>query len=130
MSQDIVGDGQIAISKDRAENIDDRFAENRIKFALIIGALLGREQEKVDKGVVDENILERIRSLLELDQLNRLKVAQLTQLAPMKGRRLLHDKSAINELKKIRDTDNFPVKGPKGPRGSIADAPSTDTASE
>lgn len=108
-------------SRATVETVDERFSENRIKFAIIINILLEKEQSKIELGEINEETFKNLERLMDLDHQNRMKTANA--VAGGRNQQILKDKQIVDKLKKIRDrdADNFPAKGPKGAREPVAE---------
>lgn len=107
-------------AKGRMEVIDDRFAASRMRIEMILDLLTEAIEKKVQDGAFVEADLERLEKIIFLGQMNRAKTRDLIHLAPKKYQRLMSDAEVMAELRPVRDTYNFPRRGPRGPRDDIA----------
>jgi hypothetical protein len=111
----------------RAEKIDELFASSRLKIDMIITLLTEKVGARVEnitlegKGVAElEPLLDHLERLIFLGQMNRAKVRDLVHMAPKKYQRILSDAELTAELRPVRDADNFPKRGPRGPREDVS----------
>lgn len=119
--------GEKQLSKSSGENIDDLFANSRLKIEAVLILLTEKVQMRLEelaldgKGVEElDHLLDHLERLIFLGQMNRAKTRDLLHMAPKKYRKIMTDGELLAELKPVRDADNFPKRGPRGPREDAA----------
>ncbi|MDX2014153.1 MAG: hypothetical protein SFW67_28400 [Myxococcaceae bacterium] len=101
----------------------------------LLAQKLATEAEKLDFSREEDlkrstPLLDALERLVLLGQMNRAKAKDLATFAPKKFTRLLSDAELRKELKPVRDSYNFPKRGPRGPRDDVAPPPPGSPAPE
>lgn len=119
----------------QAEVIDEMFVQSRMQLDMIIGLLCGKLEkmaadiEPTIEGLAAmEKITHHLEKLVFLRQMNLAKVRDLANFAPKQYRTVLTDENIRQRLRETRDSDNFPKRGPRGPRDNVA--PPADSGEE
>lgn len=113
-------------NRGKGESIDDLFANSRLKIEAVLILLTEKVQKRLEvlalegKGVEElDHLLDHLERLIFLGQMNRAKTRDLLHMAPKKYRKIMTDGELLAELKPVRDADNFPKRGPRGPREDV-----------
>lgn len=111
----------------KAEVVDELFVDSRLKIECILVLLAEKLQERIatlmqtDAGFEKLTpALDHLERVIMMRQMNVAKAKDLMHLAPKKYKRVLADDELKKELREVRDTDNFPRRGPRGPREDAA----------
>lgn len=110
-----------------AEVVDELFVDSRLKIECILVLLAEKLQVRILKLMETEDghekltpALDHLERVIMMRQMNVAKAKDLLHLAPKKYKRVLTDDELKKELRPVRDTDNFPRRGPRGPREDAA----------
>jgi hypothetical protein len=111
----------------RPEIVDEMFVDSRVKIDCIIILLAEKLQTRIETLMESDDGFEKLTPALDhlervimMRQMNVAKTKDLLHLAPKKYKRVLTDDELKKELRPVRDTDNFPRRGPRGPREDAA----------
>ena len=117
---------QKELSRSSGERIDELFANSRLKIEQVIILLTEKVEKRLSemalegKGITElDHLLDHLERLIFLGQMNRAKTRDLLHMAPKKYQRIMTDGELLAELKPVRDADNFPKRGPRGPREDV-----------